>query len=94
MCYSFLCKHFANTKDQLRYARLTLRLEDYKKEVPAIIALIDPHSDSDRDWGPAKRSLPELRKRYEQMLVTLWDLEDTQHSTPPGHHRSHAKKSE
>jgi hypothetical protein len=93
-CYSFLCKHFAITKDQVRYGRLTLRLDDYKKEVPALIALIEPHSDSDRDWGPAKRTLPELRNRYEQMLVTLRDLEDAHRSTPSGHHHSHAKKNQ
>lgn len=94
ICYSFLCKHFTNPKDQVRYARLTLRLDDYKRVVPAIVAQVEPHSDNDTDWGPAKRTLRELQIRYEDMLVTLRDLEGEHASTTSAHGRAQAEKSE
>lgn len=47
-CYSFVCKHFAS--DQLRFARLTLNLGNYKKEVSKLIDEVGPHGDDDQYW--------------------------------------------
>lgn len=85
-CYAFLCTHFAS--DQLRSARLTLRFADYKKEVSEIIRKVEPRGDDDKDWGPAKRALPELQKRYKEMLDELEAL--TTEPTPPAPRKKRA----
>lgn len=72
VCYPFLCRHFK--QDELRLSRLTLRLDDYDKEVCGLIATVDAHGDDDADWTPAKRTLPELIERYNDMLKTLEEV--------------------
>jgi hypothetical protein len=62
-CYALLMQHFWKEKD-FRYARLELRLDEYRDEVPDLYEEVGSHSDGDRDWIKAKRLLPELAKRY------------------------------
>jgi hypothetical protein len=62
-CYALLMQHFGKEKD-FRYARLELRLDEYRDEVPDLYEEVGSHSDGDRDWIQAKRLLPELAKRY------------------------------
>jgi hypothetical protein len=76
--YSFLCEHFQDATDhsnQLRFARLTLRLTDYKNEVAEIIRKLKLRGENDKDWGPAKDTLPELETRFKSMLRTLLKIE-------------------
>jgi hypothetical protein len=68
-CYSFLCPNLA--KDELRFSRLTLRLQHYELEVPELMKRVERYSVDDKDWGPAKRTLPELKQRYNDMLDAL-----------------------
>ncbi|MGA2895095.1 MAG: hypothetical protein ABSE22_19690 [Xanthobacteraceae bacterium] len=67
-CYPFLCRRFV--QDELRLSRLTLRLGAYDREVRELIATVDAHGN-DADWAAAKRTLPELIERYNDMLKTL-----------------------
>jgi hypothetical protein len=71
-CYSFLCKNFTN--DQLRFSHLALRLEQYATEVPELIKKVERHCEDDKDWGPAKRTPPELTQRYKDMRSELRTL--------------------
>jgi hypothetical protein len=62
-CYSFLRTHFE--PDDVRHARLKLREEVYKQEVPNLYGLVmSPHGDNEKDWLQAKRTAPELANRY------------------------------
>jgi len=71
VCYSFLCNHFdpknltSDTQD-LRHVRLTLRLDDYKKEIPELYDKVDAHGRDEKDWIKAKNSLSELANRYRE----------------------------
>lgn len=64
-CYGLL---LGKLKDDPRYPRLQLRLEDYKKKTPMLYRKIDSHDENDKYWRPARRLLPQLRERYEGAL--------------------------
>lgn len=70
VCYPFLCRLFIN--DELRLSRLLLRLDEYQKKVRELVAIVDAHKD-DADWAAARRTLPELIERYNDMLKVLTD---------------------
>jgi hypothetical protein len=67
-CYGLLMKHFREVND-FRYARLELRLDEYRDEVPYLYAEVDSQSDDDRNWIKAKSLLPALAERYNQAVV-------------------------
>lgn len=81
VCYPFLCRLFKD--DELRLSRLTLRLSDYDKEVRELVATVDAYGD-DPDWAPAKRTLPELIERYNDMVAILKEIKVAEaQSMPP-----------
>jgi hypothetical protein len=66
-CCCFLLKYFE--QDELRHARLELRKEPYTQEVKDLYCRLNaPHGDNDKYWEPAKRTAPELRRRYNEAL--------------------------
>ena len=77
-CYSFLLKHFSH--DDLRYRRLKLREEDYRKEVPMLYRRVrSSHGANEHDWLKGRELLPELNARYqdaigEQMATELAEI--------------------
>jgi hypothetical protein len=71
-CYSFLCKHFTDRNDELRFSRLKLREAGYKRIVSKLISDAKaPHGSNDQYWVPAQRTIPELRRRYDVVQKTL-----------------------
>ncbi|HYA05373.1 MAG TPA: hypothetical protein VEF90_05735 [Xanthobacteraceae bacterium] len=71
-CYWFLCEHYHS--DQLRLARLTLRFPEYNDEIRRLVDEVAPRGEDDPYWGPAKRALPELQKRFQIMLDKVQPL--------------------
>lgn len=69
VCYKFLCEYYR--KDDPRFERLALRLHDYEDDLDYIERKVKPHDASDKDWGPAKRTLQELTNRYDAVRQTL-----------------------
>jgi hypothetical protein len=69
-CFAFLCDYFK--ADDLRYNRLQLREEDYRKIVPDLISKTKaPHTGNEKYWAPAERTIPELEDRFKTVLETL-----------------------
>jgi hypothetical protein len=65
ICYRFLCQEFE--QDELRSARLRLREDGYKRDVPALFSQVNSsHGAGEVYWAPAKRTTLELAKRYQQ----------------------------
>lgn len=70
VCYAFLCEHFKD--DDLRFKRLQLREADYEKVLPALLRQVnEAHDGNEEYWAPAKRTIPELQRRYDHALQTL-----------------------
>jgi hypothetical protein len=64
-CYRLLINNLKD--DRLRYPRLKLRQEDYRKIVPKLYRAIDSHR-LEGYWRPACELLPQLKERYEGAL--------------------------
>ena len=64
--YGFLLRHIA--EDDVRYRRLKLREQEYRAEVGELVTTVDSHSESEKEWLPAKRTIDELAKRYRSAL--------------------------
>ncbi len=66
-CFPFLCEHFKD--DELRFQRLQLREADYDDLVPRLWKTVcEQHEGNEKYWAPAKRMIPELRRRYDRAL--------------------------
>jgi hypothetical protein len=78
-CYSFLCDHFKY--DDLRFKRLELRETDYRAVVPDLRKLADePYKGNEKYWAPAKQTVPELLRRYDQALKETRNLKFLKYS--------------
>jgi hypothetical protein len=66
-CYSVLARHFRE-KNDYRYARLELRQDEYKREVPDVCLQLKEYADDHPDWTQAKRLISELVTRYEEAV--------------------------
>jgi len=75
ICYSFLCEKYQG--DELRFPRLKLREEigyehderGYKIDVPELYRkVMESHGRNEKYWMPAKRTAPELRRRYNNVF--------------------------
>jgi len=64
-CYPFLLEYYKN--DELRYSRLDLRKESYRKIVLDLVGTVKLH-EKDEDWNQATRTIPELEKRYKEVF--------------------------
>jgi hypothetical protein len=64
--FGFLINCF--DRDDLRCTRLTLRRDDYFREVRPLYRVVLAHGEADRDWLAAQRTLPELRARFKEAL--------------------------
>lgn len=89
-CYGLLLGNLKD--DRLRYPRLKLRQEHYRKITPKLHRKIDSHRHEEY-WRPAHELLLQLRERYEgalgetmdQALANLRAHEAaTAHPAPPG----------
>jgi hypothetical protein len=67
-CYAFLVRCFGES--DLRRKRLELRRKGYENEVEDLCRAVGMHAESDIDWLPAIRTVPELRRRFDEMLMT------------------------
>lgn len=72
--YRFLCGEFPDP-DDVRYGRIRMRADDYRKLVPALITLVlKEHEEQQRasatgeEWLPAWLLLRELQRRYRATL--------------------------
>ena len=66
-CYRFLLEFYKN--DPVRSGRLKLREEGYKQEVSGLDRRVNSgYGEHQKDWGPAKETLPELKKQYKEAL--------------------------
>jgi hypothetical protein len=72
--YRFLCGEFADP-DDVRYGRIRMRSQDYRKLVHPLIALVLKKREAEQraenqgdDWLPAWILLPELQRRYRATL--------------------------
>jgi len=65
-CYAFLMSNIA--VGDFRYERLSLRLADYKEEVMPLCGRVESHrgEKNEKDWLPALRTTPELKRRYDE----------------------------
>jgi hypothetical protein len=78
-CYSFLCEHFKY--DDLRFKRLELRETDYEAVVSDLREVVeksykravieDSYKANKKYWAPAKETVPEMDRLYDQALKTL-----------------------
>ena len=65
-CYCFLVEYF--NSDDLRRSRLELREEEYKVLIPHLLEKVDRlHKANPKDWERAARTVPELKRRYEEV---------------------------
>jgi hypothetical protein len=69
-CYGLLLRNLKN--DLLRYPRLKLRQENYRKITAKLYRKIDSHRDEEY-WFPARELLPQLSDRYESALGETMD---------------------
>jgi hypothetical protein len=71
ICYSFLCKFLEH--DKVRFARLQLRQSDYESAIPALIEEVNRKykGNQGKYWAPAKRTVPELKDRYNAAMDSL-----------------------
>lgn len=67
-CFTFLVQCFE--PQSLRRQRLELRRETYRSEVPQRCNDALDHHEGDQDWLPAKRTAPELWRRYLEAIST------------------------
>jgi hypothetical protein len=68
-CYSFLRKYFE--RDELRDARFRLREDSYTREVSELCTKVNlSYGPNDEDWIWARRTAPELARRYEETFGT------------------------
>jgi hypothetical protein len=65
ICFTFLSKLYQG--DELRFDRLTFRMKSYKEDMDYIESNLKDRDENDKDWGPAVRTMPELRGRYNDM---------------------------
>jgi|SRR5579862_479455 len=71
VCYSFLCEFLKH--DKVRFSRLQLRQSGYESIVPALIKDVNHKYEGSQGiyWAPAKRTVTELKDRYDAAMVTL-----------------------
>jgi hypothetical protein len=67
-CFSFLRNHFA--PEDLRWRRLQLREEDYRKQVLDVYneVILAPHGHNAKDWLQGKETIPDLASRYHEAI--------------------------
>jgi hypothetical protein len=73
VCFAFLCVHFTDSGDDLRFTRLRIRKTAYTEFVPGLINAVNgPHKKgTEKDWSPAQYTVSELINRYNAAIETL-----------------------
>lgn len=68
--YRFLRAQYKDKKEDMHYQRIELRALEYEALVPGLCHSVEKHSEKNLTWEPARRLVPELRRRFHAAMAS------------------------